>query len=132
MHIGKVSELTGATRKAIRHYEAISLIPIPNRMGKYRVYTEQDVMLISMIRHAQSVGFTLIELKELVAHKAKYNKFPLDIANGLIQQKRKALHHEINRIIKQDESLQALHEELNRAFQQPPPAFDCANGNISS
>ncbi|WP_413692589.1 MerR family DNA-binding transcriptional regulator [Psychromonas sp. KJ10-2] len=29
MLIGQVAELTGATRKAIRHYEAIELIPLP-------------------------------------------------------------------------------------------------------
>lgn len=130
MHIGKVSELTGATRKAIRHYEAIGLIPIPGRVGKYRVYTEQDVMLIRLVKHAQSVGFTLTELRELVAYKAKFNKFPLDIANALIQQKRKALHMEITRIVNQDESLQALHDELNRVYTQSPPALDCTNDNI--
>lgn len=132
MHIGKVSELTGATRKAIRHYEAIGLIPIPGRVGKYRVYTEQDVMLIRLVKHAQSVGFTLTELKELVAYKAKFNRFPLDIANALIQQKRKALHMEITHIVRQDESLQALHDELNRVYPQSPPALNCTNDNISS
>ncbi|WP_413699945.1 MerR family DNA-binding transcriptional regulator [Psychromonas sp. KJ10-10] len=29
MLIGQVAELTGATRKAIRHYETIELIPSP-------------------------------------------------------------------------------------------------------
>lgn len=116
MHIGKVSELTGATRKAIRHYEAIGLIPIPERVGKYRVYTEKFVTLIRMIKRAQSVGFTLTELTELVAYKARHNKFPLDIASDLISKKRNELSNEIARITKQDETLKSLQEELNAAF----------------
>jgi DNA-binding transcriptional MerR regulator len=33
MYIGKVAELTGATPKAIRHYEAMGLIVPPQRVG---------------------------------------------------------------------------------------------------
>jgi DNA-binding transcriptional MerR regulator len=118
MHIGKISKLTGATIKAIRHYEAIGLIPVPRRVGKYRVYTEQDINLIGMIRRAQTVGFTLAELKELVAHKAEHGSFPLAIANELIHQKRAALRSEVTRIALQDEGLKALQEEINKTFSQ--------------
>ena len=116
MHIGKISELTGATRKAIRHYEAIGLIPVPHRIGKYRVYTENDVALIRMIKRAQTVGFTLAELTELVAYKAKYNRFPLDIASALINRKRNELNKELARIAQQNENLNALQHELNATF----------------
>ena len=116
MHIGKISTLTGATIKAIRHYEAIGLIPAPQRVGKYRVYTEQDVHLIGMIRRAQAVGFALAELRGIVATKAKHGSFPLAIANELINQKRLALREEINRIVLQDDALKALLEEININF----------------
>lgn len=116
MHIGKISELTGATRKAIRHYEAIGLIPAPERVGKYRVYTDRDVVLIWMIKRAQAVGFSLAEIGELVAYKAKHNQFPLDIAHNLISQKRDELNREMARINKQHVDLNALQEELDAAF----------------
>lgn len=116
MHIGKVSDLTGATRKAIRHYEAISLIPVPLRRGKYRVYTDNDVALIRMIKRAQTVGFTLTELSELVSYKARHNRFPLDIASDLINNKRNELSDEMARITQQNENLNALQDELNAAF----------------
>lgn len=132
MHIGKVSKLTGATIKAIRHYEAIGLIPIPRRVGKYRVYSEQDVILIRMIRRAQTVGFALAELNELVAYKVKNGMFPLDIANGLIKEKRDALRNEMNRIAAQDKSLKALQEELNRTFSQAVPADECNKNGVNS
>ncbi len=123
MHIGKAAELTGATRKAIRHYEAIGLIPVPGRVGKYRVYSEKDLALIGMIKRAQSVGFTLAEMKQLVAHKARYGSFPLEMADEMIQQKREYLRLETSRLARQGERLKALQEELHAAF----PPSTCAD-----
>lgn len=34
LYIGKVAEMTGAWRKAIRHYESLGLLPAPQRRGK--------------------------------------------------------------------------------------------------
>lgn len=64
---------------------------LPRRMGKYRGYTGKDLALTGMIRRAQAVGFTLAEMKQLVAHKARYDGFPLEIANALIQLKQAEL-----------------------------------------
>lgn len=125
MYIGKVSALTGATKKAIHHYEAIGLIPIPIRKGKYRVYSEKDVELILLIRRAQAFGFTLNEMKQLVAHKAKYNIFPLNMAYDLIEQKQNALRKEVKRLTEQDEGLEMLREELSRLFGQSLSSDEC-------
>lgn len=116
MYIGKLSELTGATRKAIRLYESMGLVPIPSRKGKYRIYSDNDVVLIKMIRRAQSVGFNLAELKEIVALKAKTNRFPIEMANGLIAEKREELRRDMSEIVSLDRRLIELHEELNRTF----------------
>lgn len=116
MYIGKLAKLTGATPKAIRLYESIGLIPQPAREGKYRVYSDHDVSMVHMIRRAQSVGFNLAELKELVALKAKESRFPLEIANDLIAAKREKLRNDMERIRSLDRQLNELHEELNRTF----------------
>ena len=116
MHIGKISALTGATRKAIRHYEAIGLIPVPERLGKYRVYTDRYVVLINMIKRAQSVGFTLVELAELIAYKVGHNQFPLEIAHALIEKKRDELCRDMARIKNQNENLNALQKKITLVF----------------
>lgn len=116
MYIGKLSELTGATRKAIRLYESLGLIPVPCRKGKYRVYTDKDVVLINMIRRAQTLGFNLAELKELAALKAKSNRFPIEIANGLIARKREKLRKDMDVIMSLDRRLTELEDELKRNF----------------
>lgn len=122
MYIGKLAELTGASRKAIRFYESLGLIPEPERKGKYRVYSDNYVVLISMIRRAQAVGFHLSELKELVAHKSRDNRFPIELANTLISKKRDTLHKEMSRIMSLDKQLIALSEELQQTFGQPENA----------
>lgn len=116
MYIGKLSKLTGASHKAIRLYESIGLIPVPVRKGKYRIYSDNDVALIHMVRRAQAVGFNLAELKELVALKAQNNQFPIKIANELISAKREKLRSDMDKIRSLDRQLIELHEELNRTF----------------
>ena len=75
--IGQVSELTGATRKAIRHYESIGLMPTQTRSGNYRIYSDHDVIVISMIRRAQTLGFSLNELKDIVSKKLIDEALPM-------------------------------------------------------
>lgn len=116
MYIGKLAKLSGATPKAIRLYESIGLIPIPTREGKYRIYSDKDVVLVHMIRRAQAVGFSLAELKELVARKAQSNRFPIEVANKLIASKREKLRCDMEKIKTLDQQLIELHEELNRTF----------------
>ncbi len=114
MYIGELAQLSGATPKAIRLYEAMGLIPVARRQGKYRVYSYRDVSLVHTIRRAQAVGFSLAELKSLVNHKAKTNQLSVAIANDLIARKLEKLSQEMQRIQAQEQQLRALHEELNR------------------
>lgn len=112
MLIGRVAELTGATRKAIRHYESIGLIPEPERSGTYRIYNEHDVSVIAMIRQAQVLGFTLKELKEIVSIKNKEEKLPVDLACSLIDEKIFALKKEVELILLKEKELQKFKIDL--------------------
>lgn len=66
MYIGKAAQLSGTTIKAIRHYEAIGLLPAPQRAGRYRVYSAQSVELLTLIKCAQQLGFKLKELQGIL------------------------------------------------------------------
>ena len=116
MLIGQVSELTGASRKAIRHYESIGLIPVPQRRGSYRVYNDHDVTIISMIRQAQSLGFSLAELRELVSIKAANKTFPIDLASELIDNKVVALEKEMASLLESKKGLESFKVELVKTF----------------
>jgi MerR family copper efflux transcriptional regulator len=105
--IGQVAELTGATRKAIRHYETIELIPSPKRSGTYRTYSEHDVMVISMIRRAQTLGFSLNELKEIVSKKITDQKLPIPLVSAHIDNK-------VIELEKESKALQTKIKKLNQ------------------
>ncbi len=66
MYIGTAARLSGTTVKAIRHYEAIGLLPVPQRQGQYRVYSQQSVERLMLIKCAQQLGFKLKELQEIL------------------------------------------------------------------
>lgn len=114
MYIGKLAELTGATRKAIRHYESLGLIPEPQRNGRYRIYSEADANLICMIKRAQSLGFSLKEITGVVSIRAKTRRLPVELVVELIDTKRKELRNIVNDALSKDEQLAALQADLLR------------------
>ena len=63
MRIGELSHLTGISRDALRLYERRGLIASQRRENGYRDYSEGTVQLVTMIKLAQSFGFTLAEMR---------------------------------------------------------------------
>ncbi len=116
LYIGKVAEITGASRKAIRHYEALGLLPPPTRRGSYRVYNGKDVFMVHVIKHAQSYGFTLAELHELVAAIGKQERFPLKVALDAVQRKRAAVRRQVADLRVLDRRLAGLLADIKKHF----------------
>jgi DNA-binding transcriptional MerR regulator len=68
MHIGNVAKKVGLTPDAIRFYERNALLPRPLRSpGGFRQYADTDLESLRFIRQAQGLGFTLKEIRELLA-----------------------------------------------------------------
>src|SRR2546428_11869096 len=66
--IGEVAKRSGASRKALRLYEEAGILPAPRRtQSGYRVYSSQALDLLAFVRQAQRLGFTLDEIREIVA-----------------------------------------------------------------
>lgn len=67
MQIGAVGRRVGLSVDAIRFYERNALLPrIPRTQGGFRQYGEGDVETLGFIRHAQHLGFTLREVRDLL------------------------------------------------------------------
>ena len=98
MYIGKAAQLSGTTIKAIRHYEAIGLLPPPQREGRYRIYSPQSVELLSFIKCAQQLGFKLKELQVILGGHPG-DGLPWELADMAITNKKQEL-------VKQIEALQ--------------------------
>lgn len=66
--IGGLSERSGVAIETIRYYERIGLLARPQRsQGRHRLFTQNDVRLLSFIRRGRELGFSLIDVRALLA-----------------------------------------------------------------
>ncbi|MGB6985937.1 MAG: MerR family transcriptional regulator [Candidatus Aquilonibacter sp.] len=67
MTISQLARSAGITPETVRYYQRIGLIRTPRRPDSgFRSYENDDVLHLRFIRHAQTLGFTLDEVRELL------------------------------------------------------------------
>ncbi len=70
MRIGELARQTEVPIKTIRYYEEIGVLPSPTRAPSgYREYDAGVIDRLRFIRTSQTVGFTLGEIREIVAYR---------------------------------------------------------------
>ncbi len=66
--IGEAASRSGVPAKTIRYYEQIGLIGVAERGdNQYRSYRDADVEMLRFIGRARRLGFSVQDLKQLVA-----------------------------------------------------------------
>ncbi|MDK4574664.1 Cu(I)-responsive transcriptional regulator [Kingella kingae] len=86
MNISQAAAQTGLSAKQIRDYEKQNLLPETRRSESgYRVYSEQDLQRLRFIRHARDVGFSLAQIRELLALQDNPNRHSRDVKNITVQ-----------------------------------------------
>jgi Hg(II)-responsive transcriptional regulator len=104
---GDLAKRCGVNFETVRYYEQEGLIPKPPRTASnYRVYDEDAVRRVRLIKRAQGLGFTLTEIKGLLSLRASPRARCADV------QKRAEA-----RIRKIDEKIQAL-RAIRRALSK--------------
>lgn len=67
LRTGQVAEAAGVNIQTMRYYERRGLLPEPGRSsGGHRLYDDQAVTVLRVIKAAQRLGFTLDEVAELL------------------------------------------------------------------
>ncbi|MEO7754155.1 MAG: MerR family transcriptional regulator [Terracoccus sp.] len=67
MQIGDVADRTGLSLRSIRHYEEVGLLPEPQRSpGGFRLYSDEAVERLLLIKRMKPLDFTLEEMRDLI------------------------------------------------------------------
>lgn len=67
MKIGALAKQANVNIDTVRYYERQGLLPAPQRlMSGYRQYETGDVARLRFVRRAKALGFTLIEIRDLL------------------------------------------------------------------
>lgn len=68
MHqIGEVAEAVGLSLRTIRHYEEVGLVPPSGRTaGGFRLYTDEDVERLLLVKRMKPLDFSLEEMRNLL------------------------------------------------------------------
>lgn len=65
---GQLADRGGVNIETVRFYERQGLLPKPARTSSgYRLFTDESVRQVRFIKRAQALGFSLREVKELLA-----------------------------------------------------------------
>lgn len=96
MNIGEAAKISGVNAKLIRHYESIGIIPKASRTeAGYRTYSEVDVHILSFVRRARNLGFSMKEIKKLVSlwrNKSRASSEVKALAMNHIQEMEQKIH----------------------------------------
>ena len=109
LSIGELAEVTGVTSEAIRYYEREGVIPPATRTGagSYRQYVAADAERLRFVRRARDLGFSLEEVRELLALASGDPNRPCGDVNQIA-------HAHLAQVDAKLAQLRALRRELNR------------------
>ena len=67
MHIGEVARRTGVSLNTLRHYDEVDLLrPSGRSEGGFRLYAEDDVRRLLVIRRMKPLGFSLEQMRQVL------------------------------------------------------------------
>ena len=110
MHIGELAERTGLSLRTIRHYDEVGLLKASARTeGGFRLYTQEDLSRLMLIRRMKPLGFSLDEMMVLL-------QIIDTLQGGLADSDNPAVRAELNAFIAEAvQRRQKLQEQLGMA-----------------
>lgn len=116
--MSQVAKEANVNIATVRYYEKRGLIYTPPRAeAGYRIFSYQTVNDITFIKKAQDLGFTLEEIKHLLAICREEDYFPTEEMHQFAVRKLKEIDIKIQQLIK----LQALLEIVTTHFPSEQP-----------
>ena len=111
LRIGAVASQTGFSRDAIRYYERLGLLGQPPRTDAgYRVYGEQSLKRLRVIRNARRFGFSLAEIRAFMKVR--------DAGGAPCAEVRRAAERRLAEVDDELRHLERLRAAMQRALRQ--------------
>lgn len=114
MYLNEASKLSGATQRAIRLYESVGLLTV-SRVGKYRVYNQENIYLIKLIKEAQTLG---VALSDMVALKGENEDFDWQAVSHYLIQQQAAVEEKIKELEVQRERIKNYRISIDKCIQE--------------
>jgi Hg(II)-responsive transcriptional regulator len=121
MTISRVAAQANVNPETVRYYERRKLLPDPERTAAgYRQYTSDAVVRIGFIKRAQELGFSLNEIKELLALRVRHGAACHDI-----EERARAKVDLVDSKIRQLQEIRRVLGELAEACRTRKPTAEC-------
>ncbi len=119
--IGKMAKMAGVSNDTVRFYERTGLIePAGRTESNYRLYHAEDAARLRFIKRAKELGFSLSEIKDLLALSRNPHATKADV-KARTEEKAAKIRQKISDL---EKILQAL-EQLNDLCDGHGSAHDC-------
>lgn len=114
MRIGELAQRTGVSASTIRYYEDQGILPKPQRKASgYRVYDDNSMQKLMLIRYSLELGFSLQELQRLLTDQYDQQALMQAIDDKVAQMERN-----IAKLRTQKAELKKLQQSLSQAWQE--------------
>lgn len=111
LKIGEVASRSGIGIEALRFYERSGLLGRPGRtQSGYRVYDEAVLLRLDFIKRAQVLGFSLDEIKRIIADKQAGRSPCLEV--------REIVRHRLEELDERMKEMRRYRRELGAALAQ--------------
>lgn len=118
--IGKLADESGVGVETIRFYERKGLIKKPAAKIGFRQYPEEDAKRVRFIKRAQTLGFTLKEIKELLDLNSKQR-----VSCGELEKRAEAKIKEVEQKIRDLQKMKKSLLEISSACGDGKQATNC-------
>lgn len=119
LKIGDVAKLSGIGIEALRFYEKSGLLEKPARTESgYRMYTRAVLDRLAFIRQAQTLGFSLEEIRRIVAD-ARAGQSPCDEVRDIVRRRLDELDERMREMRRHRKELADTLAEWDRVGRAP-------------
>lgn len=124
LKIGEVSKQTGIAVGALRYYEDLGLLDADRGENGYRYYLPEAIQQVQFIKKAQSLGFALEDVKEIL-NVHQQGDVPCELVQSLLQEKIEKLENQIREIQTFKRGLEAYRDSWAASLPHPHPGDIC-------